>query len=187
MEEHLKERETWRIVACRFYYTSSTKSSSISELIQIGPSKSESRRTAPVRPSPPKSAQVHNLQWGSRRRATVNLRKIGMTARAFAFASLSPKPNLDANDSTCWRGKHMLGISWICRKCQRHPDAVKQSLTPRTHQRKKVKGTSSPHERDDEAMQWRREKEQKHTKTMANTGQPRQAWWQRKVRQQSQK
>jgi hypothetical protein len=137
--------------------------------------------------SPPKSAQVHNLQWGSRRRATVNLRKIGMTGRAFAFASLSPKPNLDANDSTCWRGKHMLGISWICRKCQRHPDAVKQSLTPRTHQRKKVKGTSSPHERDDEAMQWRREKEQKHTKTMANTGQPRQAWWQRKVRQQSQK
>ena len=155
MEEHLKERETWRrIVACRFYYTSSTKSSSISELIQIGPSKSESRRTAPVRPSPPKSAQVHNLQWGSRRRATVNFRKIGMTARAFAFASLSPKPNLDANHST-WRGKHMLGISWSCRKCQRHPEAVKQSLTPRTHQRGMMKLCSEGEKKNKNNGQYR--------------------------------
>ena len=105
----------------------------------------------------------------------MNFRKIGMTARAFAFASLSPKPNLDANDSTCWRENTcwefhgFANANFMICKCMQMPEAVKQSLTPRTHQRKKVKGTS-PHERDDEAM-----KERKRTKTMANTGQPRQA------------
>ena len=84
----------------------------------------------------------------------MNLRKIGMTARAFAFASLSPKPNLDANHST-WRGKHMLGISWICRKCQRHPEAVKQSLTPRTHQRGMMKLCSEGEKKNKNNGQYR--------------------------------
>ena len=100
MEEPLKERETWRrIMVCSFYSTSSTTSN-----LWTHTDRPQQIGIMWHCASPPKSAQVHNLQWGSRRRATVNLRKIGMTARAFAFASLSPRPKLDANDSPCWRG-----------------------------------------------------------------------------------